>query len=128
VYIPDLLIEPLRRVLAEQGNGSLLFPSEAGTAISPRNLVRQFKALLKKAELPDTIRFHDLRHTAASFALANGMDIKTTQDMLSHAEANTTLDIYGHVLKENKRVVVNDVVNRAFGNVVMEAKPQQNAE
>ena len=80
--------------------------------------VSQFVALLKKAELPDTIRFHDLRHTAASFALANGMDIKTTMEMLGHAQASTTLDIYGHVLKENKRVVVNDVVNRAFGNVV----------
>lgn len=127
VYIPDLLIEPLRRVLEEPANGSLLFPSEVGTPISPRNLVRQFKALLKKAGLPDTIRFHDLRHTAASFALANGMDIKTTQDMLGHAQASTTLDIYGHVLKENKRVVVNDVVNRAFGNVVTEDKPQQEA-
>ena len=44
-------------------------------------------------------------------------------DMLEHAQARTTLDIYGHVLKENKRVVVNN----AFGNVVMEAKSQQEA-
>jgi integrase len=85
--------------------------------------VRQFKALLKKAGLPATIRFHDLRHTAASFALANGMDIKTTMEMLRHAQASTTLNIYGHVLKESKRVVVN----RAFKDVVTEAKSQQEA-
>ena len=42
-------------------------------------------------------------------------------------QASTTLDIYGHVLKENKRVVVNDVVNRAFGNVVTKDEPQQDA-
>jgi integrase len=68
--IPDMLIEPLKQILKEQADNSLLFPSRAGTPISPRNLVRQFKELLTDAELPGTIRFYDLRHTAASFALA----------------------------------------------------------
>jgi integrase len=50
----------------EQG---LVFPSEVGTPLSARNLQRHFKALLKRAGLPETTRFHDLRHTCATLLL-----------------------------------------------------------
>jgi len=43
LYIPDILIEPLKRILVEPANSSLLFSSEADTPVSPRNLVRQFQ-------------------------------------------------------------------------------------
>ena len=46
----------------------LIFPSSVGTPFDPRNLLRAFKNLLKKAGFPD-MRFHDLRHTAATLML-----------------------------------------------------------
>ena len=44
------------------------------------------------------IRFHDLRHTFATMALQNGVDVKTVSSMLGHYSAGFTLDTYAHVL------------------------------
>ena len=52
----------------------LVFPSGAGTPISGGNLNRTFKALLKRASLPQTTRFHDLRHTCATLLLRQGVN------------------------------------------------------
>lgn len=54
------------------------------------------KELLKKAGLP-SIRFHDLRHTFATQALASGVDAKTLSGILGHTQASFTLDTYTHV-------------------------------
>ena len=70
---------------------------------------------LSREELTSDVRFHDLRHTAGSWALANGMDVKMTQDMLGHAQASTTLNLYAHALKENRSATVNNAVDRTFG-------------
>ena len=43
------------------------------------------------------MRIHDLRHTAASLAIASGADVKAVQRMLGHASATMTLDLYGHL-------------------------------
>ena len=43
------------------------------------------------------MRFHDLRHTFATMALENGMDVKTLSAMIGHVSAATTLDIYSHM-------------------------------
>jgi integrase len=77
--------------------------------------VRQFKELLQKAGLPDTIRFHDLRHFAATTLLSNGADISTTQSV--------TLNFYSHAIPERTRIVVNDVVNKAFAVKPNEENP-----
>jgi site-specific recombinase XerD len=78
--------------------------------------VRQFKELLQKAELPDTIRFHDLRHFAATTLLSNGADISTTQAVLGHTDASTTLNFYAHAIPGRTRTVVNTVVNKVFSD------------
>ena len=46
------------------------------------------------------IRLHDLRHTSATLLLANKVDIETVANRLGHSQVSTTLDIYGHALKE----------------------------
>ncbi|KPV51068.1 hypothetical protein SE17_23345, partial [Kouleothrix aurantiaca] len=113
--IPDVLLPAIIRALADQPDNPLLFPSEVGTPILPRNLVRHFKETLTRAELPDTIRLHDLRHFAATTLLANGADISTAQAVLGHADASITLNFYAHAMPNRTKNVVNDVVNKVFG-------------
>jgi integrase len=78
-------------------DSELIFPSSRGTPMGPRNLLRHFKVTLKKAGLPD-IRFHDLRHTAASLMLMQGTHPKVVQERLGHSQISVTLDTYSHVL------------------------------
>jgi integrase len=83
-----------------------LFPSEVGTGISGRNLVRHFKSVVKKANLPQHIRFHDLRHTAATLLLEQGQHPKTVQAILGHSQIGITMDVYSHVaLHEQEKAV-----------------------
>ena len=51
----------------------------------------------------DRVRFHDLRHTFATNALAYGMDIKTLSTILGHVSAATTLNTYSHITEEMRR-------------------------
>src|SRR5215217_1390360 len=78
----------------------LVFPSSVGTPLSGGNLNRAFKAVLKRAELPEKTRFHDLRHTCATLLLKQGVNIKFVQDLLGHADASLTINVYSHVLPD----------------------------
>ena len=69
---------------------------------APDAAYRRMKLLLEQAGLPD-IRFHDLRHTFATNALAHGMDIKTLSTILGHVSAATTLNTYSHITEEMRR-------------------------
>ncbi len=78
-------------------NNDLVFTSAAGTPIHQRNLHRYFKQLIKRAGLPE-IRFHDLRHTAASLMLNHGIPLILVSRRLGHSKPSITLDIYGHLI------------------------------
>lgn len=75
----------------------LIFPSTIGTPHEPTTLLRHFKGDLIKAELPE-IRFHDLRHTAATLMLQQGVHPKVVQERLGHSTISLTLDTYSHVI------------------------------
>ena len=75
----------------------MIFSNSLGGPIHPRNLLRDFKKLLRVAELPD-IRFHDLRHTAASLMLNHGMAPIKVSRRLGHAKPSITMDVYGHLI------------------------------
>ena len=62
----------------------------------PDSVVNLHRKILKRAGL-EPIRLHDLRHTFATLALQNGVDIKTVSGMLGHFSAGFTLDTYAHV-------------------------------
>ena len=80
---------------ASEGEGKA---SDAGEPLDHRYYVsRRFKALLKKAELPE-VRFHDLRHTCATVLLSKNVNPKIVSEMLEHATIAITLDTYSHVL------------------------------
>ena len=74
-----------------------VFPSRNGQPIEPAEAYRGLHKLLQKAGLPK-IRFHDLRHTAASLMLNNGVDVLVASKRLGHAKPSITLDFYGHLL------------------------------
>jgi integrase len=75
----------------------LVFTSPIGTALDPRNATREFPMLLKAAGLP-VVRFHDLRHTAATLLLAQGVDPRTIMETLGHSQISLTMNTYSHVL------------------------------
>ncbi|MCA9878275.1 MAG: site-specific integrase [Thermomicrobiales bacterium] len=74
-----------------------VFVSSIGTAIDPDNLSKQYKALLVGAGLRHQ-RFHDLRHTAATLMLRDGLPVHEVSAVLGHAQNSTTLNVYSHVL------------------------------
>jgi len=77
---------------------NLVFPNAIGQPIEPSGFrKRWWPRLVKKSGLP-YIRFHDLRHTAATLLLARGIPVKVVSEMLGHAGVSITLDLYGHVL------------------------------
>lgn len=70
-----------------------------GTGLHPRNVVRVLHALLAAANLP-RVRFHDLRHSAASLLLAEGVPLAEVSMLLGHSELRVTMDFYAHLQKQ----------------------------
>lgn len=92
----------------------LVFTSEVGTVIEPRNLSRFFDQLIKRAGLR-RIRFHDLRHTCASMLLAQGVPARVVMDVLGHSQLAVTTDLYSHVMPTALREAAN-AMDRALGH------------
>lgn len=90
----------------------LIFPSTMGTPTHPRSLLRRFKKLLKDSGLSE-IRFHDLRHTAASLMLNHGIPVLIVSKRIGHAKPSITLDVYGHLIpsmQEQAAEVMDEIV------------------
>ena len=108
--LPPSLIPVLKAHLEHQQakfpQNTYVFASTTGTPINPRNLLRQFKVLLERAGIRE-IRFHDLRHTAATFLIARGEHPRVVMDILGHSQISTTLNIYGHILNETRSDAVS---------------------
>ena len=75
----------------------LIFISTSGTPLDPRNVTLEYKAALELAGCPE-IRFHDLRHTAASLMLQQNVHPKVVQERLGHSDISLTLNTYSHVM------------------------------
>jgi len=84
----------------------LVFCTAVGTPLNPSKVVDRFKTLLKKAGLPE-IRFHDLRHSAATILLSMGVHPKVVQELLGHNQISMTMDIYSHVLPTMQKDAVS---------------------
>jgi integrase len=83
----------------------LVFTTTVGTPIDGVRVTRRFQALLERAGLPK-LRFHDLRHGAASLLLAQGVPLPVTMAMLGHNQVATALH-YAHAIPELKREAMN---------------------
>lgn len=85
-------------------SGPLIFPDRDGGPLRPSNYQRRsFKPLLEKAGVSTAVRFHDLRHTAATLMLAAGVNPKIASERLGHANIAITMDFYQHVSTDLQR-------------------------
>ncbi len=123
VVLGDRTIETLRRNYERQNEEriksgeswsehGLIFTMANGSPIHFRVLMRYFKNLLKVAGLPE-IRFHDLRHTAASLMLNHGIPVIVVSRRLGHARPSITLDIYGHLIpgmQEEAALMIDELI------------------
>jgi integrase len=112
VRLTDSAMEILRRHKVTQNeerlklgtlwkDHALVFPNRVGKPMDHNNLYqRDFKALLERAGLPHTVRFHDLRHTCATLLLRRNVNPKIVQEMLGHATISQTMDTYSHVMPD----------------------------
>ena len=84
----------------------------------PDSVLHMLHRVLKRAGLPK-VRFHDLRHTFATHALASGVDAKTLSGILGHTNASFTIDTYTHVTPDMQRAA-SDVVGVFLKNLLGE--------
>ncbi len=109
-------------------DSGLVFTREDGTALHPQTLRWHLRRLARGAGVP-IIRFHDLRHCAATYALANGVPVKVVSEMLGHASTGITEDVYAHVLphmQANAAAVMDAVLGNRADKVLTpleDAKP-----
>ena len=115
------LAEDTVGVLKEQrkkvGNSPWVFPSPNGGQISPDSVLHMLHRVLKRAGLPK-VRFHDLRHTFATLALQNGVDVKTVSGMLGHFSAGFTLDTYAHITSAAQRQAAQTMRSVLAGTIL----------
>lgn len=81
-----------------------------GKYIDPRSFSKKFARILDKHGLKH-IRFHDLRHSAATLMLSAGVQMKVASQILGHSSISITADLYQHVLSDMKKDAVNKVEN-----------------
>ena len=100
-----------------------MFPSpvKEDRPLTPGMAERRLRLILQHAGCRH-VRFHDLRHTFATLALENGMDVKTLSALLGHVSAATTLDIYTHITDDMQRAAAANI-DRGIGK----AEPQASA-
>ncbi len=87
---------------------NLVFASETGAPLDPRNVLRTFKTAAAKAGLPRAT-VHTLRHSAATTLLERGANLKAVSEMLGHAGIQITANTYAHVTSEAHRRAMNDL-------------------
>ncbi len=90
----------------EYKDHDLVFCAQRGTPLPYTTLAHSFKRLLVRAGLPD-VRFHDLRHTAATFLFLQGVHPKVVQERLGHSQVSITLDTYSHLLPSMDRAAAD---------------------
>ena len=89
---------------------NLVFTTETGENIAISTFYKTFKKIAAEIGRPDA-RPHDLRHTAATIAVAAGADIKSVQDLLGHATASFTLNVYTHTSDQMKKDTASRMQN-----------------
>jgi integrase len=91
----------------------MVFTTRKGTFLDPRNMLREYFRLRDRAHLPK-IRFHDLRHSAATILKMGGVPDEAIQKLLGDASVRTTQEIYMHLTRDGERRAA-DKMEEIFG-------------
>lgn len=120
IVLPPAVVEVLREY-QKRVNSRWMFPSpvKEDMPLTPGAVRARLQLILEHAQCKQ-VRFHDLRHTFATLALQNGMDVKTLSAMLGHVSAATMLDIYTHITDDMQRTAAANI-DRGIGK----AAPQE---
>jgi integrase len=108
IMLPNFVVEVLLKHRVQQetqrreaGDAwierDLVFTNAEGNYINESSMLKTFKRLLEKCGLP-RMRFHDLRHSAATILFSWGIHPKVVQEILGHSQISMTLDVYSHML------------------------------
>jgi len=119
----DIIIDMMTKIKTEQEQYKSLQPNDYidegyifthadGNLMLPNYVTKRFKQILERNKL-DIIRFHDLRHSTASYLLYLGFSLKDIQVWLGHGDIGTTMNLYTHLDMEAKRVIA-DSLNEKF--------------
>jgi integrase len=126
VPIPGFLIGELAAHITGRGRDDLVFPGVRGGGALRAPVFRRaaFDRAAASIGMPG-LHPHELRHTAASLAIASGADVKVVQTMLGHASAAMTRDQYGHLFGDRLDEVA-DAMDAAREAAVARALPKSN--
>jgi integrase len=128
---PRFLVELLAAHLAGRPHGpeDLVFTAPLGGPLRERKFLHgQLKPAARRAGLPDTLRAHDLRHTAASLLIREGASVKAVQRSLGHKSAVMTLDRYGHLWPDELEDLADRLDRARAAAVATPARPSRPAE
>jgi integrase len=101
IKVPRMALDALRRHAQNHGGAreGWLFPTKHGNPVDAHNFIhRPWKRMLRKAGLPETTRYHDLRHGAASLLLSQGVPVPVVSNLLGHRDSSLTLRVYAHMV------------------------------
>lgn len=125
IELPDLIVSALLAHLRRQDDERLwagsdwvetgmMFTSTKGTFLEPRNMLREYYKLQQLMPDLPKIRFHDLRHSAATILHEAGVPSQVIRKMLGHASVRTTEEIYSHSTRDGERTAA-EKVQELFG-------------
>ena len=86
----------------------MVFLNEAGNYLDNASVRKRYKTILKNLGIP-YIKFHALRHTFATRVLEANIHPKIAQTLLGHSEMRTTMEVYSHVLPDQKRMAIEKI-------------------
>jgi integrase len=113
VPLPRFLADEVARTSRASSRTTWSSPASATTNPCRISTYRTtFRAATTSIGVRDDLHPHQVRHTAASLAIARGADVKVVQQMLGHSSATMTLDTYGHLF-EDRLDEVGDAMDRA---------------
>lgn len=125
INLPEPMVASLRNHRSRQAAERLalgpawtdsghVFTTTIGTPIDPRNLYREFKAICRQAGLGDW-HPHELRHSAASLMLAQGVKLQVVSEVVGHSSIRMTADIYGHILAPDRQAAAEAMGKTLWG-------------
>lgn len=125
VILPPSLLQILSEY-KKTVDSEWIFPSpiDSTRPRTPSAVRNRLQLILERAGCP-RVRFHDFRHTFATMALENGMDVKTLSTTIGHVSSATTIDIYSHIADTMQRQAAAKIDRQIGGRQKL---PPANAE